>query len=85
MMETEILDAALFIAALANIIFSAIALITKNAEGLLYSVFMSFALIILSQVYGRPVLALVGALTIALILAICAFKSPPVGSEGVNK
>ncbi len=87
MMETEILilDMALFMATLANIIFSAIALITKNAEGLLYSVFMSFALIILSEMYDRPVLALVGGLTIALILGICAFKRPPASSEGVNK
>jgi hypothetical protein len=85
MMETVILDMAFFIAALANIIFSAIAIITKNAEGQLYSVFMSFALIMLSVMYDRPVLALVGGLTIALMLGYHAFKCPPAGSEGINE
>jgi hypothetical protein len=51
MMETEILNMAFFIATLANIIFSAIAIVTKNVEGQLYSVFMSFALIMLSVMY----------------------------------
>jgi hypothetical protein len=60
MMETEILNTAFFIVALANIIFLAIAIITKNAEGQLYSVFMSFVLIMLSVMYDRPVFALVG-------------------------
>jgi len=85
MMETEILNTAFFIAALANIVFPAIALITKNAEGQLYSVFMSFVLIMLSVMYDRPVFALVGGLTIALILGYHAFKSPPASSEGVNE
>ncbi len=86
MMETEILlDAALFIAALANIIFPAVAIITKNAEGQLYSVFMSFVLITLSVMYDRPALALVGGLTIAPMLGYHAFKSPPAGSEGANE
>ena len=89
-METEILNAiilnaTLFIAILANIIFSVSAIITKNAEAQLYSVFMSFALIMLSVIYDKPVLALVGSLTIALILGYYAFKHPPAGSEGVNE
>jgi hypothetical protein len=82
MMATEILTTAFFIA---TIIFSAIAIITKNAEAQLYSVFMSFALIMLSVIYDRPVLALVGCLTIALILGYYAFKCPPAGSEGINE
>jgi hypothetical protein len=36
MMETEILNTVFFIAELANIIFPAIAIITKNWEGQLY-------------------------------------------------
>jgi len=85
MMETEILNTAFFMATLANIIFPAIAFITKNAERQLYSVFMSFTLIMLSVMYDKPVLALVGGLTIALILGHHAFKCPPASSEGVNK
>ncbi len=85
MMAEIILNAALSIAVLANIIFPAIAFIKKSAEGVLYSVFMSFALITLSVMYDRPVLALVGGLTIALMLGYHAFKSPPAGNEGANE
>ncbi len=85
MMAEIILNAALFMAALANIVFPAVALIMKSAEGQLYSVFMSFVLIMLSEMYDRPVLALVGGLTIALILGYHAFKSPPAGSESANE
>jgi hypothetical protein len=46
---------------------------------------MSFVLIMLSVMYDRPVFALVGGLTIALILGYHVFKCPPASSEGVNK
>lgn len=39
----------------------------------------------LSVMYDRPVFALVGGLTIALILGYHVFKCPPASSEGVNK
>ena len=70
------ITAVLLVAAFVNIICSVIAIATKNAEGQLFSVFVSFILITFSVIYDRPIIALVGGLTIALIIGFHAFKSP---------
>jgi hypothetical protein len=81
MMAVEILTTVFFIA---TIMFSAIAIITKNAEAQLFFVFMLFTLIMFSVIYDKPMFAFVGSLMIALILGYYFFKCPPAGSEGVN-